>query len=380
MARHIERIVLQGTTPGTRREVILRRYGEAGARPKAYLQASLHADETPALLVAHHLARLLDQAQAAGAMRGEVVLVPYANPIGLDQFVNGEHLGRYELRGGGNFNRGWPNLAEPVAEAVAGKLTDSAAANVALIRAALVAALAARQARSELDHLRLTLARAACDADLVFDLHCDEESLIYQFLIPAHWPAAQDIAAELGCRAVLLAEESGGASFDEAYSTPWTRLAARFPDHPIPAACLASTIELRGGADVVDHLAEADASALFRGLQRHGVIAGDPGPLPEPQCQATRFDACDTIKAPAAGVLSYAVELGDQVRKGDVIAWLIDPTADDPTTGRQPLRTVTDGLVLSRRTRRYTLPGMTIAKVIGTETLPERVGAYLLDD
>ena len=380
MARQIDRIVLQGATPGTRREVLLRRYGLAGARPKAYLQASLHADETPALLVAYHLARRLDQAQAEGALRGEVVLVPYANPIGLGQFVNGEHLGRYELRGGGNFNRGWPDLVEPVAAAVAGQLTDSADKNVALIRAALVAALAARRARTEMDHLRLTLARAAIDADLVFDLHCDEESLIYQFLISAHWPAAQDIAAELGCRAVLLAEDSGGASFDETFSTPWTRLAARFPDHPIPAACLATTVELRGGADVVDRLAEADAAALFRGLQRHGVIVGDPGPLPEPRCAATRFDACDSIKAPAAGVLSYAVELGDRVRKGDVIAWLIDPATDDPATARQPLRTVADGLVLSRRAHRYTLPGMTIAKVIGTETLPERQGAYLLDD
>jgi hypothetical protein len=313
-------------------------------------------------------------------LRGEVVLVPYANPIGLGQFVNGEHLGRYDLRGGGNFNRGWPDLVEPVAAAVAGRLTDSADQNVALIRAALVAALAARQARGELEHLRLILAGEAIDADLVVDLHCDEESLIYQFLIPAHWPAAQDIAAELGCRAALMAEDSGGASFDESCSTPWTRLAARFPDHPIPAACLAITIELRGTADVVDHLAEADAAALFRSLQRHGVIAGDPGPLPKPRCQATRFDACDSIKAPAAGVLSYAVELGDQVRKGDVIAWLIDPAADDPAAGRQPLRTVTDGLVLSLRMRRYALPGTTIAKVVGTETLPERQGAYLLDD
>ncbi len=383
MARQIERIVLQGTTPGTRREVVLRRYGEPGARPKVYLQASLHADETPALLLAHHLARLLDAAQAAGTIRGEVVLVPYANPIGLGQFVNAEQLGRHELRGGGNFNRDWPDFFPAVAEAVDGKLTASTEENVATIRTALHAALdaiAAQPVRNEMLNLRLTLARQAIDADMVLDLHCDDEALIYLFVTPAHWPQAHDLAADLKCRAVLLAEQSGGGSFDEAYSTPWIRLAERFPNHPIPAACLAGTVELRGQADVGDHFAEADAAGLFSALQRFGVIAGDPGPVPEPLCEATRLDACDSIKAPAVGVLSYAVELGDTVRKGDVIAWLIDPAADDPATARQPIHAGTDGLVLSRRLHKFALPGMTIAKVVGSETLPERKGAYLLDD
>ncbi|HEX9789042.1 MAG TPA: succinylglutamate desuccinylase/aspartoacylase family protein [Kiloniellales bacterium] len=383
MARQIERIPLRGSTPGTRREVTLRRYGDAGARPKAYLQASLHADETPGLLVAHHLARMLDRAQADGAMRGEVVLVPYANPIGLSQYVNSAQLGRHDLRGGGNFNRNWPDLFPAVAEAVAGKLTASADENVATIRAALLAALdevAAQPVQDELFSLRMALARHAVDADLALDLHCDELALMYIFVTPAHWPQARDLAAELGCRAVLLAEQSGGDSFDEAYSTPWIRLAERFPDHPIPAACMAGTAELRSQADVSDTFAEADAAALFRTLQRQGVIAGDPGPVPTPLCEATQLDACDTIKSPATGVLSFTVELGEQVRDGDIIAWLIDPGADDPAAGRQPIHTITDGLVLSLRAHKFTLSGMTVAKVVGTKTLPSRKGAYLLDD
>jgi predicted deacylase len=92
------------------------------------------------------------------------------------------------------------------------------------------------------------------------------------------------------------------------------------------------------------------------------------------------LDACDTIKSPATGVLSFTVELGEQVRDGDIIAWLIDPGADDPAAGRQPIHTITDGLVLSLRAHKFTLSGMTVAKVVGTKTLPSRKGAYLLDD
>ena len=61
-------------------------------------------------------------------------------------------------------------------------------------------------------------------------------------------PAALDrilpLAALSGCRAVLLAEESGGHPFDEALSGPWLALAHRFPDRPIPAACASCTLEL----------------------------------------------------------------------------------------------------------------------------------------
>ena len=65
---------------------------------------------------------------------------------------------------------------------------------------------------------------------------------------------------------------------------------------------------------------------------------------------------------------------------GEAIAWLIDPTAEDPSEGRRAIRADTDGLVLSRRDRRYMLPGTKLAKIVGTETLPERRGRNLLGD
>ena len=68
---------------GSRKNLVSFHYGTPGARPKVYIQASLHAEELPGMLVAHHLRSLLDRAEAAGALAGEVVLVPAANPIGV---------------------------------------------------------------------------------------------------------------------------------------------------------------------------------------------------------------------------------------------------------------------------------------------------------
>ncbi|SME97626.1 hypothetical protein SAMN06265365_10790 [Tistlia consotensis] len=380
MPRQIERILLSRPAPGTERVLRVYRWGDPEARPKAYIQASLHADETPGLLVAHHLTRLLDAADAEGRIRGQVVLVPYANPIGLAQFVNGQQLGRYELNGGGNFNRNWPDLAALVEDELEGRLTGDAEANVALIRGVLKAALERQpEPNKELDRLRLALARRACDADLVLDLHCDDDSLFHLFAIPQHWPALEDLARELGTRAVLLAEDSGGGSFDEALSGPWLRLARRFPDAPIPPACQSATVELRGAADVRDELAAADAAALLRLLVRRGYLEGAVGELPDALCEATDLDATDTIKAPAAGVLSYRIELGERVGKGEVVADLIDPAAEDPLAGRSTIVSGTDGFLLSRRSRKFVTAGESVAKVVGSEPLPHRRG-YLLED
>src|SRR5690606_7542163 len=133
--------------------------------------------------------------------------------------------------------------------------------------------------------------------------------------------------------------------------TPWTRLAERFPDYPIPPACLAGTVELRGRADVDDVTAREDAEALFRSLQRFGTVAGNPPAPPAALCEATRLDATDTVRSPLAGVVAYAVELGQEVTAGDTIAWIVDPTRA-PGSARTAVKTQASGLVLSLRSHR----------------------------
>ena len=364
---------------GTERRLTVHRYGMRGARPKAYFQGALHADEVPGLMVQHHLARLLNEAAAAGGILGEIVLVPYANPIGLAQFVNGDHMGRYDMKGGGNFNRNWPDLLEPLTERIDGKLSREPEANVSLIRGILNELLASRQPEGELAALRHILLREAIDADLVFDLHCDDESLLYLYTLPAFWPEASDLAAELGCAAVLLADPSGGNPFDETFSSLWTRLAERFPEHPVPLACFSTTLELRGQADVSDALGARDAAALFRILQRRGLLAGDPGPLPALTAQVADFTAVDNIKAPATGIVSYKVEPGARVREGEVIAELIDPGADTCEAARHVVASRTEGLLLTRLLHKYVMAGSSIAKVVGSKPLPHRTG-YLMED
>ena len=98
MSKTIQRTNLDAMSPGTERFVKAHRYGTPGARPKAYLQASLHADEIPGMLAAHHLIGLLDDADARGEITGEIIVVPVANPGGAAQGINTTFAGRYEFR------------------------------------------------------------------------------------------------------------------------------------------------------------------------------------------------------------------------------------------------------------------------------------------
>ena len=379
MARTTSERLLFSAAPGLSRSLRVVRYGDPEARPKAYIHGALHADEAPGLLVCHYLLELLDAADAKGEIKGQIVVIPYANPIGLGQHINGDHLGRFELSSGANFNRGWPDLTDAVAARIGDDLSDDAEENRRIVRQAINETLDARNPVREVDSLYLTLAREAFDADLVLDLHCDDEGLMHLFLDPSLWPEMADLAAELGSRAVFLQPGNGAWTFTDACSAPWLNLAERFGERPVPQGCVACTVELRGFTDVDDDTAARDAGALLNVLRRRGFVAGAADALPELQCEATPLSAVDVIRTPTFGVLVYHAGLGEQVEKGQAIADIVDPAAPRDGGARFTVRSGTDGTVITRRLRRLVAPNQVIAKVAGKEPLSHRIG-YLLED
>lgn len=374
-----QRIVeLPSPAPGTRRCVRVLRFGEAGARPKAYLQAGLHGDELPGVMALARLEELLAAEEAAGRIKGEIVLVPVANPIGLSQSVMGLHAGRYDLALMGNFNRGWPDLVDAVAHFVGPRLGEDPAANVALVREALGEAASALPAHGENGALRRLLHGLAHDADIVLDLHCDLEAVTHLYLGTPLWPEARDLAADIGSRATLLAEVSGGHPFDEAFSGIWWSLQRRFPERPLPLACLAATVEYRGLADVSEAQGLEDARNLLRFLTRRGLVAGEVPP-PAPCPEARPLDGVAMVRAPAAGLVSFEAAPGDEVEKGAVLAVLVDPLADAPERRRIEVCSPVAGTLYARAACRLARPGDILGKVAGAEPLPGRTGALLSD-
>lgn len=372
----IEHHPLPCSSLGTQRTVTSLHFGVAGARPKVYVQASLHADELPGMLVAHHLRRRLLEAESAGALRGEVVLVPAANPIGLAQRLDHRPLGRFELGTSENFNRHYPDLATLAWERVGAALGPDAEANVQRVREAVRQALAERPAATELQGLRLTLMRLAVDADVVLDLHCDSEAVLHLYSETACWPQLEPLAAWLGAETVLVADYgAGGQPFDEQLSGLWSQLAARLRAEAsqarLPQACASATVELRGEADVDHALAAQDAEAIVRYLQQIGVLAGDPGTPPPPRCTPTPLAGTEILRAPHPGVIVFRAPVGARLQPGDAVADIVDPMSDRVTT----LTAAHGGTLYARSRERYAIAGLEVAKVAGAR--PIRSGDLL---
>lgn len=383
MNRTIETIQLPPYSPGTNRHLKVWRWGTPGARPKVYFQAALHADEWPGLMASHHLAKLLDEAEADGRVTGEVVMLPYANPIGMAQVVNDQMLGRHNFAGAqGNFNRDWPDLSDGIAKKVSGKLDDDADLNIAKVRDALRSCIANLPDTSESDAHTKALLGLSMSADYVLDLHCDWEATLHLYAHAEHAPQAMELAQVMGAPVVMVDTGLAGGPFDETNANPWMNVRNKLGlnAEQLPAACCAITVELRGQTDVSDELGAKDAADLFSFLMHRGIVSGNAPALPDAICEPVPLDAVDTLVAPKAGLIAWKKSLGDQVNKGEVIADIIDINEDDLSQARSPVLSRQTGMLFSMHVDRMIRAGDTFGKIAGAEPLAYRKDGSLLSN
>lgn len=351
---------LLAAVPGTTRHIHSFHYGPASATGKLYIQAGLHADELPGMLVLWHLKQRLAQLEAAGLLRWAVVLVPVANSVGLEQVLMDVPQGRFDNDSRENFNRFFVDVSQQVGDCVEGVLTDDPGANLQLIRSTLRQTLASQVPATPLQSMRLTLQALACDADIVLDLHCDFEAVQHLYLSPDSWPEVEPLARYLGAKASFLAKDAGGQSFDESFTLFWAQMQTRFGGR-FSAPGFAVTVELRGVADVDHGLARDDCQALIDYLIRLGAIDGQAPPLPALLNSPTPLAGVEPVVSPVGGLIVFCAQVGDYLEAGQILAEIIDPITDHVT----PVACTHAGLLYVRSVRRMATAGMTIAHVAG---------------
>lgn len=353
--------LLQGSV-GTARALTSFHFGSPG-KQKIYIQSSLHADETPTMLVALHLKRHLLALEQANALDAEIILVPVANPIGLEQNLLGQFVGRFDLATGQNFNRSFPEFDHL-------RIRDGLGADVernrAHIQAGLQEQLAAITPRSEFDSLRLNLLQLSIDADLVLDLHCSLEACMHLYANSGQWAQIEPLARYLGAEASLLATDSGGASFDETHTLFWWRLQqSATAGTPLPPGCVAVTVECRGQRDVSYEYAEQDAQAIIEYLTWRGAIKRPLKEMPPLLAEPTQLAGSEQFYAPVSGILVHRMALGAHVSEGDALCDIIDPLTEQTTT----IYSQTKGIWYMRRAIRFVHCGTPLGRVSGSQRL-----------
>lgn len=334
-------ITIAGDTPGVEwRLPVLRFSGDDAAAPRVYLQAALHANELPGTAVLHFLCDRLRQAESEGMLCGHVTIVPQANPIGAAQAHFGEMQGRFDLASRSNFNRDFPLVT----------LGERDSLLVGIERDTAV------------KRLKRTLLHMALEAELVLDLHCDDESIQYAYIDDAFWPEASDLAAALSMQAVFLSDGESTA-FEEAVGHAFKRQGPDKLAH-VPGR-LAVTVELRGRRDVDPQTARRDADGLLRFLAARGVVRGNKAPLPAYAGPAVPLDNIDMVRALEPGTLLFHKDIGETVAAGELLATII--TRPGLADGAYDVHAERAGAIATRTSDRFVRRGDDLMKIICNE-------------
>lgn len=330
---------LAGDTEGVAYEIPVYRFaGSSPEAPSAYLQAALHAGELPGVVAIDQLMPELRRADAEGRIRGNITIVPAANPVGRAQYHFGEVQGRFHLGTRTNFNRDFPLLDTPDASTLK----------------------SGRKATVD-RRLKERLIQLSMGHDIVLDLHCDDEGVAYLYVPGVLWPAMQDVAAAMGVAAVILWDGASGSSFDEASLHPWLKVPA---EKARLDRRVVTTVEYRGIHDVERAYAEEDGEGLYRVLVARGVVE-DASIAPSAAFAGlvSPIENTELIQAPRAGAILFDVKPGDRVAKGQRLATIVH-SPGEVESGVEILAPQA-GYVFTRRSHRSVRVGDDVIKLAG---------------
>lgn len=362
-------IALPSATPGVAHTLIKHSFGTANSGRSAYIQAGLHADEHPGLLVIQHLLDRLLELEKRGRVTGSITVVPFANPVGMAQQVFGQLPGRYNLANGENYNRNFPDITEKVSSALEHQFIEFN--DTQRLKEIFLSALGDSTPIETVAATKHLLLQEALRHDVLLDLHCDTSSILHIYSTHSQKDRALSLAQSTGIKAVFLEEEAGGLPLDEAYSKAWKQAEL----HNLVEAMaqgFSATIELRGQADVEDDIASADAEGILRFLHAEGLIYLDaPESMPKEGIQIYPLEGVAHLRSPATGIIAWKKKIGDPIEDGEVIAEVValDTQLGSPRT---PVISTVDGILVARHHIKLVRGGQKIGMLAGKKPLANR--------
>ena len=321
----IEHITLDSDTLGQALSLRVFRFRGSGGGPAVYIQGALHSQEMPGMVAIDRLIPRLEVAETEGLLSGDVTLVPLANPIGLAQAMYGQTLGRFDANTRINFNRSFPSKA-------ADELTGKPVA----------------------ERLKATLLAIAEQADVVLDLHCDDEGPVYLYVSERQIEEGRRLARAMQATVILTDASDDPISFDLAVGVRW---AAQNRNQD---ARFSATVELRGMTDVTLELAAQDAEGLYRYLIEIGTVNDELPSISPIEPIVGDVDAAQLIPTPVAGAILYDVGFGDWVKEGQRLVVVLS----EPGLANHEICSPFDGQVMTRREVRFARRGDDVIKVL----------------
>lgn len=306
-----------------------------GNGPRVYIQANIHGAEVQGNAVIYQLLEFFRQHPP----QGDVVMVPQANPLGINQKSGEFTLGRFDPVTGTNWNRQYyfdSSLLEPFSQ----QYID---ADEAVIRDAFRDRLREQINQRQSSpwgltcgqHLAMNLQKMAMEADIVLDLHTGPISARHLY-VPEY---ARERARYFNIPLNILIPSDFDGAMDEACFSPWWQLSQQFAKlgRKLPVMVDAFTLEL-GSQELLDvNAAGRDALGICNYLQHQGMWPDKSficDPVSLYACYLSDYKA---YHSPAGGQVEYQAQLNQPLAAGEPLAtlWHFNTLGSDSCLSRK---------------------------------------------
>ncbi|MGS0677153.1 succinylglutamate desuccinylase/aspartoacylase family protein [Shewanella sp. 0m-4] len=296
---------------------VYRMAGKDPLAPKVFIQANVHGAEVQGNAVIFQLMKRLEKMD----VRGEVTLLPLANPLGINQKSGEFTLGRFDPITGVNWNREYLDHNLDVASWY---LQHSHLDNEALTQAFRLHLIESCQLHLNSEwgvttgkRLAVTLQSLAHAADIVIDLHTGPKSCKHLYC-PQYDVAS---AAYFSIPYSLVIPNDFGGAMDEAAFCPWWQLTefvqSQGRSFKVPVG--AFTLELGSQERIDMEDAANDAMGILAYLSHRGVVSDkvEPAKMTRYGCYLKDYKK---FHAPTAGLVEYQAVLGEKLDAGRPLA------------------------------------------------------------
>ncbi len=244
--------------------------GTDATAKKVYIQSGIHGSEVQGYLVALHLIDTL----LKNPPKGDVTIVPIANPYALNIKAGEYTLGCFDPVTGENWNRNYIDLSFLATEVLQENLSMPFDDICSLFKERMLKYLQKKLDKESSAYskiIALQLQHIALKADIVLDLHCDTISVAHLYS-PSY---AMDSAVNLHIPFIIEIPHIFAGALDEAAFCPWVQLTQQYneqnkTDYTPPME--AFTIELGSQETLDEESSVQQAQSIFHYLYTKDII------------------------------------------------------------------------------------------------------------
>jgi len=304
---------------------VYRLKGDSDA-PSAYIQANMHGAEVQGNAVIYQLLEVLRSEGLIDKIKGDITLVPYANPVGCNH-KNGEYtLGRFDPITGVNWNRMYHFNQKVIAPFAKQHIDSSTEQVTSAFKQMLLTEIDEKLNDNKWglttgQRIAYQLQRMAHQADYVLDLHTGPISSKHLYCPEYAKQSAHFFDIE---HTIIIPNDFDGA-MDEANFCPWWTLQQEFSQlgRDFPIINESFTVEL-GSQEKIDlDVAKEDALSILSYLNYKGVVENEafkPRKMQRYGCYLKDYKA---FYSPMGGMVDYLADFGVPLKAGQPLARIL---------------------------------------------------------